>query len=115
MYNAKEPSHMHREHTEVLFSGIFNLLEKAKPPVKETVLIIVGSLGKYASCLPSVIKPDNNVCFRSTNPGVSCKVVCCLISQLGETNPVLKGTAYMQVNLTVYLWLDHFDLIHRSI
>jgi serine/threonine-protein kinase ATR len=94
---------MHREHTEALFSGIFNLLETAKPPVKETVLIIVGSLGKYDPRLQSAVKFGNNVCFRSTNPDVLCKVVCCLISQLGKANPVLKGTAYMQVGLSVAL------------
>ena len=47
MYHAKEASHIHQKHTEALFSNFFSLLDTAKPPVKETVLIIVGSLGKY--------------------------------------------------------------------
>jgi len=99
MYHAKEASHIHQKHTEALFSNFFSLLDTAKPPVKETVLIIVGSLGKYVPCLPSAEHFVDNVCIRSTNPDILCRVVCCLISQLGKANPVLKGTAYMQVGL----------------
>lgn len=35
---------------------------------------------------------------RNDNPEALGKIVCYLISQLGRLNPVLKGTAYMQVS-----------------
>jgi serine/threonine-protein kinase ATR len=44
MYHANNQC---REQMEALFSSIFRLLDTAKPPVKETLLIIMGSLGKY--------------------------------------------------------------------
>jgi hypothetical protein len=52
MYHAEEADHTLREHTDVLFSNILHLLDTAKPPIKQTVLIIVGSLGKYVSYHP---------------------------------------------------------------
>jgi hypothetical protein len=47
MYYAKGANQSHLKHRDILLSGVFSLLDTAKPPIKESALIIVGSLGKY--------------------------------------------------------------------
>jgi hypothetical protein len=44
MYLETKP--LYREQIAALFSSIFRLLDTAKPTVKESVFVIVGSLGK---------------------------------------------------------------------
>jgi serine/threonine-protein kinase ATR len=105
VYHAAKTNHIYLEHMEVLFSNILRLLDTAKPPTKQTMLIIVGSLGKYVPFQPPAVVFVEHVYLRSTNTDILCKVVCCLISQLGKANPVLKATAYMQVGLFVAVLL----------
>ncbi|KAH7931163.1 hypothetical protein BV22DRAFT_1052917 [Leucogyrophana mollusca] len=61
-----------------LDAGINRLLETTvKASFKETTLITVGSIGKVSTT------------------EVLGQAVCCLISQLGDSNPIIKGVAYI--------------------
>lgn len=46
-YYAAEDAYVFLEQTEALFSSIFRLLDIAQPPVKETLIVTVGRLGRY--------------------------------------------------------------------
>ncbi|KAH9179575.1 hypothetical protein EDB89DRAFT_2110934 [Lactarius sanguifluus] len=64
---------------EGVFDKFYELLRDARDPVKETVLITVGRVGRVTT--------DN---FLSV-------AISCLISRLADPNPALKGIAYMQL------------------
>ncbi|KAG2155117.1 uncharacterized protein EDB93DRAFT_1266510 [Suillus bovinus] len=65
---------------ETIFMKINGLLESGvKDAVKETLLVTIGSIG------------------RSAQFELLGLIVHCLISQLGQDNPVLKGLAYTQL------------------
>lgn len=64
---------------EPIFIPLYGHLDIDKLPLKETLLISVGSMG------------------RTVNVEVLGQVLCLLIAQLGKQNPVLKGCAYMQL------------------
>ncbi|KAJ6486408.1 hypothetical protein C8R47DRAFT_1216527 [Mycena vitilis] len=66
-------------YTQTLFSQLNEVLDGNKIPVKETVLVTAGFIGK------------------TKNIEVLGQVLCFLVAQLGNSNPVLKGTAYMQI------------------
>ncbi|KAI0271954.1 hypothetical protein BGY98DRAFT_1091035 [Russula aff. rugulosa BPL654] len=64
---------------EGIFDKFYELLRDARDPIKETVLITVGRVG------------------RVTTTNFLGVVISCLISQLADPNPALKGIAYMQL------------------
>ncbi|KAJ7581045.1 hypothetical protein C8J56DRAFT_793738 [Mycena floridula] len=64
---------------EILFNDFYRLMEHDKATVKETVLVIVGTMG------------------RTGNPDVLGHVLCFLVAQLGRSNAVLNGLACMQI------------------
>ncbi|KAH9077054.1 hypothetical protein EDB83DRAFT_2504335 [Lactarius deliciosus] len=63
---------------EGVFDKFYELLRDARDPVKETVLITVGRVG------------------RVTTSNFLSVAISCLISRLADPNPALKGIAYMQ-------------------
>ncbi|KAJ7156082.1 hypothetical protein C8R43DRAFT_884346 [Mycena crocata] len=67
------------KYTHPLFSQLNDILDGNKLPMKETVLVTVGLIGK------------------TKNVEVLGQVLCFLIAQLGNSNPVLRGTACMQI------------------
>ena len=80
---------------ERIFDKFYELLREARDPVKETVLITVGRVGRLG-----VWPDDLIVCssfYRVTTTNFFGVVISCLISQLADPNPALKGIAYMQV------------------
>ncbi|KAH9060944.1 hypothetical protein EDB87DRAFT_1723684 [Lactarius vividus] len=64
---------------EGVFDKFYELLRDAQDPVKETVLITVGRVGRVTTA-------------NFLNVAISC-----LISRLADPNPALKGIAYMQL------------------
>lgn len=64
---------------EGIFDKFYELLRDARDPVKETVLITVGRVG------------------RVTTANFLSVAISCLISRLADPNPALKGIAYMQL------------------
>ncbi|KAI0254821.1 hypothetical protein BJV78DRAFT_1273863 [Lactifluus subvellereus] len=64
---------------ERIFDKFYELLGDARDPVKETVLITVGRVG------------------RVTTANFLSVAISCLISRLADPNPALKGIAYMQL------------------
>ncbi|OBZ70466.1 Serine/threonine-protein kinase atr [Grifola frondosa] len=70
--------------TEPLLSIFYKIFETAEDRFRETALVTVGQIGKIATA------------------EVLGQGVCCLVSQLGQQNPVLRGTAYMQVSYDSY-------------
>ncbi|KAA1466566.1 hypothetical protein DENSPDRAFT_811680 [Dentipellis sp. KUC8613] len=64
---------------ERIFDTFYGLLDTSKEPVKESVLLTVTAVGK------------------ATDTQILSVAISCLISQIGHPNPVLKGTAYMQL------------------
>ncbi|KAI9467128.1 hypothetical protein BJY52DRAFT_1423860 [Lactarius psammicola] len=64
---------------EGVFDKFYELLRDARDPVKETVLITVGRVG------------------RVTTANFLSVAISCLISRLADPNPALKGIAYMQL------------------
>ncbi|TFK55398.1 hypothetical protein OE88DRAFT_1622542 [Heliocybe sulcata] len=77
MYQTTSPSPW--TNMEPFFATFYRILNTRKDTVKETTLLTVGAIGKIAG------------------PEVLGQVVCCLVAQLGRDNPVLRGTAYMQL------------------
>ncbi|KZT05577.1 uncharacterized protein LAESUDRAFT_655532 [Laetiporus sulphureus 93-53] len=65
--------------TEPLFNKLYRLFEHANDRVKETTIITLGRIGLIAT--GEVLGQD----------------VCCLIAQLGQPSPILKGTTHMQL------------------
>ncbi|KAH9938115.1 uncharacterized protein B0H18DRAFT_1080892 [Fomitopsis serialis] len=65
--------------TEPLFATIFRILETTDERVRETTIVTVGRIGRIAT------------------PEVLGQVICCLISQLGQRSPLMKGTAHTQL------------------
>ncbi|KAI0307055.1 hypothetical protein B0F90DRAFT_1807754 [Multifurca ochricompacta] len=63
---------------EGIFGKFYELLRDARDPVKETILITVGRVG------------------RMTTANFLNVALSCLISRLADPNPALKGIAYMQ-------------------
>ncbi|KAJ7893431.1 hypothetical protein B0H14DRAFT_2684894 [Mycena olivaceomarginata] len=90
LYAAEGPDAW--KYTQPLFSQLNEVLAGNKIPVKETLLVTVGWMGKTK-------KP------RSAGP----KRYAFLIAQIGSTNPVLRGTACMQSVMAVML--PYFDQI----
>ncbi|KAF8076761.1 hypothetical protein FPV67DRAFT_1472577 [Lyophyllum atratum] len=86
---------------EPLFERLYHQFDTAKIPGKETLIISVGLMGK------------------TTDVEVVGQVLCFLIAQLGNQNPVLKGSAYMKIdavkqttNKTIYSLLGrHVDRV----
>ncbi|KAI0268140.1 hypothetical protein BC834DRAFT_678146 [Gloeopeniophorella convolvens] len=64
---------------EKIFGKFYSLLEGARDSIRETVLITVGRIG------------------RVTTANFLGVAISCLISQLANPNPALKGIAYMQL------------------
>ncbi|KAI9513280.1 hypothetical protein F5148DRAFT_287683 [Russula earlei] len=64
---------------ERVFDTFYELLRDARDPVKETLLITVGRVG------------------RVTTTNFLGVAISCLISRLADPNPALKGIAYMQL------------------
>ncbi|KAH9948812.1 hypothetical protein B0H21DRAFT_777700 [Amylocystis lapponica] len=65
--------------TEPLFTMLYRVFEAENDRWRETTLITVGQIGRIAT------------------PDVLGQSVCCLISQLGHENPIVKGTTHMQL------------------
>ncbi|THH16411.1 hypothetical protein EW146_g4222 [Bondarzewia mesenterica] len=66
---------------ERIFDTFYRLLETAKDPAKETVLITVGGVGN----------------IRATDTNILGVAISCLIAQLGRSSPILRGVSYMQL------------------
>ncbi|KAG5654241.1 hypothetical protein H0H81_005928 [Sphagnurus paluster] len=89
------------ENIEPIFDRLYHQFDISKLPVKETLIISVGLIGK-----------TNDV-------EVVGQVLCFLIAQLGSQNPVIKGLAYIKIdavkqaaNKTVYSLLGrHIDRV----
>ncbi|KAJ7849841.1 hypothetical protein B0H14DRAFT_3085988 [Mycena olivaceomarginata] len=77
LYAAEGPDAW--KYTQPLFSQLNEVLAGNKIPVKETLLVTVGWMGK------------------TKNREVLGQTLCFLIAQIGSTNPVLRGTACMQI------------------
>lgn len=83
------------EYTSIAFQKLFPLLKNATNPVRETTLVTVGLLGK---CVNLLLSPSCAYCIVRTSPGFPLREsVCTLVFQMGQYNPVLKGTAILQV------------------
>ncbi|KAJ7784096.1 hypothetical protein B0H16DRAFT_1296839 [Mycena metata] len=67
------------KHTEPLFARLHEILDGNKIPVKETLLVTAGLIGK------------------TKNIEILGQVLCFLIAQLANPNSVLRGTACMQI------------------
>ncbi|KAJ7688699.1 hypothetical protein B0H17DRAFT_938064 [Mycena rosella] len=67
------------KYTHPLFSQLNEVLDENKLPVKETLLVTAGLIGK------------------TKNVEILGQVLCFLIAQLESSNPVLRGTACMQI------------------
>ncbi|PPQ63137.1 hypothetical protein CVT24_005777 [Panaeolus cyanescens] len=63
-----------------VFDTLYQLLESSTNLTKETLLITVGSMG------------------NSKRPEVLGQAICLLIAQFGRANPVVKGSAYIQIH-----------------
>ncbi|KAF8961112.1 hypothetical protein BDZ97DRAFT_1664899 [Flammula alnicola] len=66
-------------HAEPIFTHLYQRFEASKNPVRETLLIAVGSMGK------------------TNNPDILGQVLCLLVAQLGRQNPVIRGSACMHI------------------
>ncbi|KAJ6560264.1 hypothetical protein B0H19DRAFT_1146990 [Mycena capillaripes] len=77
LYAAEGPDAW--RYTQPLFSQLNEILEGNKIPVKETLLVTAGLIGK------------------TKNLEVLGQVLCFLIAHSGSSNPVLRGTACMQI------------------
>ncbi|VDB97094.1 unnamed protein product [Peniophora sp. CBMAI 1063] len=64
---------------EHFFDTCYRLLSSAPEVIKETILVTVGAVAK------------------ATGPKSQCVAVCCLVSQLGDANPILRGLACTQL------------------
>ncbi|TFY78245.1 hypothetical protein EWM64_g5764 [Hericium alpestre] len=79
---------------EQIFDAFYGLLDTGKDPVKETVMISVTAVGKMF---------DSNILSVT---------ISCLMSQLGHSNPVLKGVAYTQLlSLAKYYRKSNYGLV----
>ncbi|KAF5387623.1 hypothetical protein D9615_000714 [Tricholomella constricta] len=85
------------ENFESIFDRLYHEFDKARLPGKETLIISVGLMGK------------------TVDMEVVGQVLCFLIAQLGNRNPVVKGCAYMKIvavkqatNKTVYNLLGRY-------
>ncbi|KAJ3568764.1 hypothetical protein NP233_g5503 [Leucocoprinus birnbaumii] len=68
-----------------IFRALYQHMAQAKENTKETALIAVGQMGK------------------TQHPEILGQVLCFLIAQLGQSNPVIKGMANIQLSeLTKY-------------
>ncbi|KAJ7462055.1 hypothetical protein FB451DRAFT_1043857 [Mycena latifolia] len=67
------------KYTQPLFSQLNEVLDGNMIPVKETLLVTAGFIGK------------------TKNVEILGQALCFLIAQLGSSNPVLRGTACMQI------------------
>jgi serine/threonine-protein kinase ATR len=94
---------------ELLFTSLHRLLDTAENSVKETVIITIGAVGKYVLKLPACILSLTT--GRKSTKEVLGLAVCRLIAQLSDQNPVIKGTAYMQVSGT-FIIQQSGPLIH---
>ncbi|KAK7062299.1 Serine/threonine-protein kinase atr [Favolaschia claudopus] len=87
--------------TQPLFSQLNDLLAGSKIPVKETLLILGGFIAK------------------TKNREIMGQALCFLIAHVGNSNPVLRGTTYMQIiaaaehhkKSVMALLLPYFDQI----
>lgn len=80
---------------EGIFDKFYELLRDARDPIKETVLITVGRVGR-SGFGPTILRKCSSF-PRVTTTNFLGVVISCLISQLADPNPALKGIAYMQV------------------
>ena len=77
---------------------VYRLFERANDRVRETTVIVLGQIGRYGSAEKVSITSFNSFGFhRIATAEVLGQTVCCLISQLGHQNPILKGTTHVQV------------------
>ncbi|KAJ3556801.1 hypothetical protein NM688_g1817 [Phlebia brevispora] len=67
------------QYIEFMFTNLDVMLSRFTDRFKETVLVTAGLIAKRA------------------NPDTLYRGLLCLVSQLGNNNPVLKGTAFMQL------------------
>lgn len=86
------------QHADPIFVRLYQCFEVAKNPVRETLLVAVGAMGK--SVIPFFLR-DQIVYIirtRTNNTGILRHVLCLLIAQLGRQNPVIRGSACMHVS-----------------
>lgn len=95
---------------ERIFDTFYRLMDSPKDPVKETVLIAVGSVGKYAS--DTAYDTTGSIVHRVTDNSILGVAISCLIAQLGRPSPIVKGLAYMQVNSTHRFMVVRTDIPH---
>jgi hypothetical protein len=95
---------------EGIFDKFYELLRDARDPVKETVLIIVGRVGRLG------VWPDDfgsSLSFpRVTTTNFLGVAISCLISRLADPNPALKGIAYMQVGANQSIFMAALSADH---
>lgn len=85
-------------HTQLIFDRLYQCFEISKNPIRETLLIAVGSMGKWVHGI--FFPSKTHIVNRTSNPDVLGQVLCLLIAQLGRQNPVVKGAACMNVRLS---------------
>ncbi|KAJ4479010.1 hypothetical protein J3R30DRAFT_3881305 [Lentinula aciculospora] len=69
------------ERTDPCFAQFYGMMEGGKSIVKETAVLVVGGMAKDSSLHSDIVG----------------QALCFLVAQLGRANPVLKGSAYMQI------------------
>jgi serine/threonine-protein kinase ATR len=102
---------------EGIFDKFYELLRDARDPVKETVLITIGRVGRLGICPDDFNCTHRFLCssfFRVTTTNFLGVAISCLISQLADPNPALKGIAYMQVCANQRSSLQRCLLITRA-
>ncbi|TFK72010.1 hypothetical protein BDN72DRAFT_869695 [Pluteus cervinus] len=82
-----------RKDIQGVFSRLHQCLDQGPMFMKETLLLSIGSLGRIK---------DSEILGR---------VICLLIAQLGRPNPVIKGTAYLQM----FALAKHYKKAHYSL
>ncbi|KAJ3740901.1 hypothetical protein DFH05DRAFT_1404822 [Lentinula detonsa] len=69
------------ERTDACFAQFYGMMEGGKLIVKETAVLVVGGMAKDPTLHSDIVG----------------QALCFLVAQLGRSNPVLKGSAYMQI------------------
>jgi predicted thioredoxin/glutaredoxin len=98
---------------ERIFDKFYELLGDVRDPVKETVLITVGRVGRLG--FNTMSRTACSLSRRVTTANFLSVAISCLISRLADPNPALKGIAYMQVNSLqepagrVWLIIEHYS------
>jgi hypothetical protein len=99
---------------EGIFDKFYELLRDARDPVKETVLITVGRVGRFGVFTLTVLTVGSSF-IRVTTTNFLSVAISCLISRLADPNPALKGIAYMQVSTSQTSTTHRGQLTTRTI